>query len=142
MKIEMVNSNRPTSELIMEKKLTSRSKSPISSASSFRTSNSLYSSSMKSSASNMAHTSPKHSSNTKTFANTLAQTQITPKDSLSNRFKAVLSNKEASESLHMHDTKKNDYSSKISVDASIIHQVLFNKKQNNPARPVTFTVKL
>ena len=136
MKIELITSNRPSHELAAERKLNSssssrvRSKSPMS-----RSSSGLYSSSQKPAASS--------SSNTKTFSNTPSQSQAMPKDSLSNRFKSVLANKEASTALHTHDTKKSDGSfGKVSVDTSIIHQVLFNKKQNTNARPVTFTVKL
>lgn len=148
MKIELITSNRPSSELAAEKRLNSysslsraRSKSPPmnTSSSSFR-SNNLYSSS--SSTSQKTASSSSSSSNTKTFYNTPAQSQVTPKDSLSNRFKIVLANKEAYASLHSHDTKKSDMREKISVDPTIIHQVLFNKKQNANSRPVTFTVKL
>jgi hypothetical protein len=137
MKIELITSNRPSHELAAERKLNSsssrvRSKSPMS-----RSSSGLYSSSQKPAASSSS------SSNTKTFSNTPSQSQAMPKDSLSNRFKSVLANKEASTALHSHDTKKSDGGfGKVSVDTSIIHQVLFNKKQNTNARPVTFTVKL
>ncbi len=143
MKIELITSNRPSSELAAEKRLNSssslsrvRSKSPpMNSSSSFR-SNNLYSSSSSTSQKTAS------SSSTKTFYNTPTQSQVMPKDSLSNRFKIVLANKEAYASLHSHETKKSDMREKISVDPTIIHQVLFNKKQNANSRPVTFTVKL
>jgi hypothetical protein len=152
MKIELISSNRPSHELAAERKLNStsssssssrvRSKSPIN-----RSSSGLYSSSSSSSSSSSqkpsASSSSSSSSSTKTFSNTPSQSQAMPKDSLSNRFKSVLANKEASTALHTHDTKKSDNGfGKVSVDTSIIHQVLFNKKQNTNARPVTFTVKL
>ncbi|RNA02758.1 polymerase delta-interacting [Brachionus plicatilis] len=70
------------------------------------------------------------------------------KNSLSNRFKSVNPHKSdetsrynSSDNRRSSDTKMNDAkSSKLSVDSSIIHQVLFNKKSNS--NPVTFTVKL
>jgi hypothetical protein len=148
MKIELISSNRPSHELAAERKLNStsssssssrvRSKSPIN-----RSSSGLYSSSSSSSQKPSSSSSSSSSSSTKTFSNTPSQSQAMPKDSLSNRFKSVLANKEASTALHTHDTKKSDNGfGKVSVDTSIIHQVLFNKKQNTNARPVTFTVKL
>jgi len=139
MKIELITSNRPSSELAAERKHNSssssrtRSKSPAINASSVK-SNSFYSSS--------APQKIPTSSSTKTFSNTPTHTQVTPKDSLSNRFKSTFDNKEASSALSKHESKINDINSKISVDTSIIHQVLFNKKQNGNSRPVTFTVKL
>jgi hypothetical protein len=144
MKIELISSNRPSHELAAERKLNStqlsssssrvRSKSPIN-----RSSSGLYSSS----SSQKPSSSSSSSSSTKTFSNTPSQSQAMSKDSLSNRFKSVLANKEASTALHTHDTKKSDNGfGKVSVDTSIIHQVLFNKKQNTNTRPVTFTVKL
>ena len=156
MKIELVNGSRPTSELVMEKKLTTsssqsnaRSKSPLTSSSSasgssFRPPSSLYSSQKHaSSTSSSTSASASLATSSKTISNTAASTstsQPTPKDTLSNRFKSVGSNKEAA--LHLPDTKKSPTRSKISVDTSIIHQVLFNKKQSTNTRPVTFTVKL
>ena len=142
MKIELITSNRPSHELAAERKLNSsssssswsssrvRSKSPMS-----RSSSGLYSSSQKPAASS--------SSNTKTFSNTPSQSQAMPKDSLSNRFKSVLANKEASTALHTHDTKKSDGSfGKVSVDTSIIHQVLFNKKQNTKVTFFIFKIEI
>ena len=137
MKIELITSSRPSIEIAAEKKFNSssssraRSKSPTMNTSTFR-SNSSFSSSQK----------PSTSSTTKIFLNTPTQIQGMPKDTLSNRFKSIPDNKEAWTSLHMRDPKKSDVSSKINVDASIILQVLFNKKQNTNSRPVTFTVKL
>lgn len=64
------------------------------------------------------------------------------KNSLSNRFKLVNSSKndEISKYSYGDKTRSSDIKEKVSVDSSIIHQVLFNKKSNS--NPVTFTVKL
>jgi hypothetical protein len=141
MKIELVNSNRPTSELVHEKKLNSsssssrRSKSPISSSSfSFR--------SDKQPLQQQQQPETTYVNGTKTFNNTVTSIPTTAKDSLSNRFKSILPNKEASANMHLHELKKSDFTSKINVDTSIIQQVLFNKNKSSNARPVTFTVKL
>ena len=137
MNIELVSSSRPTSELIAEKKLAPssvsndiRSKSPPP-----RASSSLYTS-QKQSSSTMSYAN----SGSKTFSNISSiTTPSTAKDTLSNRFKSVGSNSDVS--INLPDSKKSEFN-KINVDTSIIHQVLFNKKQNANARPVTFTVKL
>lgn len=61
------------------------------------------------------------------------------KDSLSNKFKAMVGSKEPKVALP--EPKKNE-PIKVNVDSSIIHQVLFNKNKNTSSNPVTFTVKL
>lgn len=65
------------------------------------------------------------------------------KNSLSNRFKLVNSSKNEEKTKYSFGDQKRSSdikNSNFSVDSSIIHQVLFNKKTNS--NPVTFTVKL
>ncbi|CAF0981542.1 unnamed protein product [Brachionus calyciflorus] len=66
-------------------------------------------------------------------------------NSISNRFKSVnLSKGGETTQFHLPDSKRTTEirTSKVPVDSSIIHQVLFNKKASNSSNPVTFTVKL